>query len=1450
MIANCTGGELMNVLSRRSLCVVVLLVTSTLLLGCAEEREPINRVGAGALTKSFFVGALADRDDDPEFFMRVTVIDAASGAGNDGLFTSSDGQPTNRVRWEITEKLLLARLTYELVEGTDGKGLRRVADGQVVAAYTIEKHFDVSREYNPSTGEEYNVIVENEEDQLWHQRSHFRVDWSKNLFTDAYQLDTLSQLGIYYGVTWDPVAYYVNEPDHPHAPVFDLTRGYFDVTNKAWASPELIDDPWWGPTPACWFTGYFPTTSCNPSEITLRQSFLRVTDTDYEPKHWDGTRMDMFGVFTVDRLGYDRRYGVVDDKWHRFAARWNLFVRSHAEPPVVCASPETTPTGKSPNRDENANGTEDECEVVGRGSRCDRFVGACTLPVRDRQVKTIAWHVNRDMPADLFDSSREALQAWSDAVRVALIAGRLTECRRSGESDCEKTMGWPQPWSDNWLPAVVTEAGATATPDQVPEVFVLCHNPVVAGDHQACGALGLSPRLGDLRFNILSVINEAQVMAPWGIMVDAEDPLTGEKISGSVNVWGAVLDRAAATLVDLLALLNGQTDPADFITGQDVSAWVKANSPGGVVEQGGAAMSAAELGSRKAAFDSSAISPYLDGLPVSKHKHPRARRKQRLQALLAQGRLGPGNTVLSQRMKALQDGAVEAALVSPQLAQAVGYDPTAPLSADAMRRASPLRRSNPMVRRAERRAARMAQVRRHACRLEAPEPDSLLGLAKLAQKLFPAPDPGDAEAVKKHRDEVYLWARQAYNRGVMAHELGHSMGLRHNFAASFDALNYEPQYWQLRTSNGTITTDCPEGTTDGSACVGPRWRDPLSEAEIDGNIGQYATSSVMDYPGDNSQDTILPGKYDRAAMRFVYGDTVDVWAGAGLSVSPGSAERAKAYELTALAANPGLFGVYYFPPVDVADPYRFMHYSRYQSEFGLLGSCEASNAPDAVMGSTCSEAALDVVDYRDTVNFIDDPDYASFSWAYIPRAVDLQGRVRRGYLFSSDEYADAGNVPAFSMDAGADAYEQVRFFEGQYENRYILDAFRRKRVQFNSGDTTMRIQARYLDAIQQIAKTFAFGALLEGDPAAPATSLLQDGFYGPLALSGTVALDLFARILTRPEPGYYCPADACGTGQPLGVDDELYSTDVAPLPDIYLYDFRVLLGDGRYLHNDYDYNQGYWWGDYQTQVGAYYEKIWATYYLAEAFDYFISSAKEDFTDSRYKNVNFATVYPEQVRRLYNNLLTGDVQAYAPWVVPPLAPDDTPVATLEYPTWHAVNDADPRPAGALLADPNYAFNEQIYAMVWGTFFFTTNWSQSFVHQARITVLPAEQPDWPLAEIYKFYNPATGLRYAARSYGTEMVLGVEHQKAAGARMLEWANKLLTEAYLVQLDLGGDPIVDAFGTPMLELDAQGKPQLNPAKPGADAVLQRYVDNIDTFRQLTALFEQPLSDDELPQP
>ncbi len=1407
------------------------------------------------MPKSFFVGQkLADASDDPEFYFRTTVVDVSAGAGSESLFTNSDSQPTVRIKWEITEDKLIARLAYELVDGTDAKGTngparddeprgtkdhkapaRTTTDGQIVASFNITKHFDIRRSYNSETGEENNVIEENDRDRVWSEREFIRVDWSTNLVTDAYDLDALSQMGLWGGVKWDPISYHVSDPASQDAPTYDIEGGYFDVTNKAYAAPQMVHDEEFGDFPACYLVGAFPRISCNPSEVKLRLSFRKVSDTDYEPVDFDGRKMELFGFFTNDRYGYDRRYGVVDDKWHRFASRWNMYERSHAEPAVTCANPLTTPPGGDPHRDLDGNGTEDECETVGRGSRCDEFVHECTIPLRDRKVRTVVWHVNRDFPEDLFESSKKVVDLWSDALRAAIVAGRLAECRRTKSPNCEAEMGWPAVWSDDYVPPL-----GDSSPAEVPAAFVLCHNPVdpEKGDPAACGEAGLSPRIGDLRYNLYSLITSPQAQSPWGIMMDAEDPLSGEKISGSVNQWGATLDRAAATLVDLVDLLNGVTAPDQFIEGKDVSDWVR--SFNGAGPAGTQSLSLGELQGRMGAFDPKAMAPFATGKAKSVRRGPTMKRyKERMADLASAGKLGAGNAAIMQRFGKLRGSEIEAKLVTPEVAQAAGNDPKAPITKAVIERATPFGKNAPMVRRALERRAAIHRAHRHACRREGPESDHLIGLAKKAQKMFGSVDPKNPIAVKEHKEKLFAWARREYAASVFSHEFGHAMGLRHNFAGTFDSLNYLEGYWQLRTKNGSVTKACPAGNQDGAGCIGPRYSDPLTQEEIDGGIGGFASSSVMDYPGDQQLDMFVIGKYDRAALRFGYGGVVDVWAQPGVSVKGNGDGQRKAYELTAFADSLGLFGVYSFPQPG-SEESKYMHYSQYAAEFGLINECRADK--ESPLGTKCRGAAMDVVDYRDLKDFAPIPAYESF-WK-TRAAVDDKGRVRRGYLFSSDEYADSGNVPSFSYDAGADPYEQVRFLESAYENRYILDSFRRGRTQFNSWDVTTRVQSHYLDPIQLIAKTFAFAMILEvDDPTNPPAELLADGNYGPLATASSVAFDVFTHMLTRPEPGAYCStaSDQCPGLQPYGLYDYIYVADPFPLPASTPYDFKIPLGAGRYIHNDYDYNQGYWWADYQKQVGSFYDKVNAVYYLAEAFDSFISNSKEDFIDGRYKNVNFATVYPEQTRRLFASLMTGDIESYAPTADAQAAAGGIPSASLAYPAWHLVNDNGVRPAKAKLVDPAFGFEEQLYAMVWGTMFFPTSWSNRFIDDSRITALASEQISWPAAETYTFVNPETGITYRAHAAGTETLFGVEKQKGIGARMLEWANNLVYEAYVVQTDAAGDYKLNPDGTPMLKL-TNGKPELNPDFPGADAALRRYVANIEVMRQLVSTFVRPL--------
>src|SRR5579872_95496 len=242
--------------------------------GCAQERTPINRVQANALSKHFFVGAsLSDTSDDPEFYLGTRIIDEPYGVGQDFWLYQSIGS-ISRVKWEIQETKLVGRLTYDRILNSDHRGSQKTNDGQVVAEFNIVSHFDIQRDYNPQTGEQLNLVVENTTDRPWYEREYFRVDWSTNLVTDSYDYDFLANASLD-GVKFDPISYYVEDPSDADAPVFSDQDGYFDITTKVFATPQIVSTPY-GDFPACMIYqdegGTYPVATCNPAELKIRMA--------------------------------------------------------------------------------------------------------------------------------------------------------------------------------------------------------------------------------------------------------------------------------------------------------------------------------------------------------------------------------------------------------------------------------------------------------------------------------------------------------------------------------------------------------------------------------------------------------------------------------------------------------------------------------------------------------------------------------------------------------------------------------------------------------------------------------------------------------------------------------------------------------------------------------------------------------------------------------------------------------------------------------------------------------------------------------------------------------------------------------------------------------------------------------------------------------------------------
>ena len=100
-------------------------------------------------------------------------------------------------------------------------------------------------------------------------------------------------------------------------------------------------------------------------------------------------------------------------------------------------------------------------------------------------------------------------------------------------------------------------------------------------------------------------------------------------------------------------------------------------------------------------------------------------------------------------------------------------------------------------------------------------------------------------------DALFKALRAKIFRGLADHEMGHTVGLRHNFAGSTDALNYGKEYWDIRT-NGSRA----------------QWAASA--------IGEHQYSTVMDYGARFNTDIDGLGRYDYAAIRFGYGQLIDV----------------------------------------------------------------------------------------------------------------------------------------------------------------------------------------------------------------------------------------------------------------------------------------------------------------------------------------------------------------------------------------------------------------------------------------------------------------------------------------------------------------------------------------------------------------------------------------------
>ncbi len=1514
--------------------VLTCLLVVTLIAGCAMERAPVDRVQPYALEKSSFVGEdFSDSSDNPEFWTQATLIDVGYGAAQDGLFTSTYAQPMSRLKWQITEDLLLGRLAYERIENSDGKGAgRATSEGVIVVAFTIEKHFDIVRAYNPTTGEKLNIIEENTTDRPWLEREYMRVDWSKNLNTDAYDLDTLSLLGVYGGITYEPLAYDVTDPADPHAPVFDLENGYFDVTNKAFAQPELIDLSAWGwgidSFPACFLPndfmgGSWPVGNCNPVELTIRHSFRKVVDNDYEPVDWDGYRFQAYGGFYIERYGYARNYGMSDDMWHRFLNRYQIWKRSHYydDPetmtgPIECFTPDTTPFGADPHRDFEGNGTDDECEAAGSGSRCDTFRQRCTLPYAERETITIPWYYTNAGYQEFFDASEMATHEWDVALRAASRTARYAECVAVGNPDCAERFpvyfgqqddnhdavvlasevddcrngrAWPGRDCDDLAEQIGQQRGydpGVVAIAKMPEMIVLCHSPVQADDHEACGgprlpegytstdchlareqgdaelveicAQALTARLGDLRYHQINVHDKPQSPAPWGIYTDSEDPLTGETIAASVNTWAFVNDLFSQAVIDKIRLLKGELKPEDVTEGTNIKDWAQAAeaaASGGVLPR----VSRDDLAGQVARFTGADLSAiHLRG---EEHDHAlpdhvlaQARRlKSELQGVKAAIGVPSAHaaTYLARR-RAAAGTEFEAGLLTPMFQALTGVAGMT-LSEGILDVASPLRGANPALMRDLYNRHELALAERGACILhhpaEALAPISLAGLAGVLEQKFGRFNPEDSKTVQQERAERmrrFVSHRAQYQ--VIVHEMGHSIGMRHNFISSSDAWGFRPQYWQLRTRDGAETARCTDLATDGSTCVGPRYFDPVTADEQENLIWMFMQSSVMDYPGEITQDLVGLSVYDFASARMFYGDAVAVHADTDYN-----SDQPKGKSMLAKMDNfGGIMGIQparYNPRYDTMDDF---HYSQLQNEYGLISDCTPVADPELYkparwneerdgawhpvldglivkvdsQHTRCKQERVDYVPWR-TLRKPTGSETGAFYYRGGP-SIDALGRTRMPYGFATDSWVDLGNLSVYRHDNGADAYEIFNFFVTQQEVNHIFDNYRRGRQNFSVRKASNRTLRRFneklrdgakgLGLMKNIYQDFSLEIGYDFDTLWP---YIAGEFFGENILASGLAFDQFARQLARPEIGdhYYLAGDPVLRSARDAIAEPGPTEVIVPNGATGAYG-DIGLG-GKAVENMLADDQGEYDREYTINAGSYYDKLYTAMLMTESVDNFISDSRRDFVDPRYRAVSLADLFPDGYRRWLGNNLTGDDAIKGPRLATddngrPIVDDEGyPAVLFGWTSWWGdtpracfpangtticssysgtgEEQLDPKiPSYTAVIDPQVGWEQQKFLIAWTLLYLPENEKMHWLDLMYMWEM-GRDADPVFENRIEFHNP-TGKVYVAKTFGKEEIFGKSVQRGIAARVLGWANKLLALAY----ETTDGPDLDGDGAP----------------------------------------------------
>ncbi|MGC4120692.1 MAG: hypothetical protein QM765_40170 [Myxococcales bacterium] len=325
--------------------------------------------------------------------------------------------------------------------------------------------------------------------------------------------------------------------------------------------------------------------------------------------------------------------------------------------------------------------------------------------------------------------------------------------------------------------------------------------------------------------------------------------------------------------------------------------------------------------------------------------------------------------------------------------------------------------------------------------------------------------------------------------------------------------------------------------------------------------------------------------------------------------------------------------------------------------------------------------------------------------------------------------------------------------------------------------------------------------------------------------AGQAIFSLFHRAAVMPEPmEYRVDAVRTGPGQTQSIYDE---GDSYSDPETA---FSVGICDGRYVADEFDNGIGGSW-DYQywaNHVGFDLEKGLAIRAIADGRATLSTISRENYLDNRLSKINFRDDMPRAVDRLMGGLLAEDWETVGTYVPATSAPGEQLSPKLIDLTGEQL--CIPTAAQGRILFANVGYSQQSSMAILASLFSRQNTDMTLMHKLRVFVDGVDGPiaasGIPDAQQVRFTDPRTGYTYVARKFGEETVYDLtctqelkKIDQGIASRMLQHANALLAVTYYVDRDGQGDPKFDAYGRPLLSLDASGSPVILDGAREAEA-------------------------------